>query len=275
MHELKLMDIIECKCILGEGLHVNNGSISWVDINDQKIFWYENSKLFEHKVNLIPSVIYEATLTDIILGSNLGLVSINKNTKEVKYLSDFENQHDVRNFRSNDGGIFQNQKYLSYMHIDRPDKFSGFIYRISNEKYILEESNIFIPNSFIPISKNEILISDSLHGEIWKYQSDEYGNLTNKKLWYKFKSNKKIAPDGGCLIGEYIYLCLWDDASIGVFNQNGNLVTKIELPVLRPTNCKFNPNKSELWVTSAREGLNEKALHKFPESGNTLVYGLN
>ena len=271
----KLLNVIDCKCNLGEGLYTNSRSVCWVDINDQKIFLYENNKLFEFLINLIPSIIYEITSTEIILGSNLGLISINKKTKEEKFLLDPIDQHDTQYYRSNDGGVLQNHKYLSFMHIKKPNDFCGYVYRISNKKYILEESNIFIPNSFIPLTENEILISDSFCGEIWKYQLNRYGSLTNKKLWFKFNSNEKIAPDGGCRIGKYIYICLWDDSSIGVFSIDGNLLTKIELPVLRPTNCKFNPNKSELWITSAREGLDTKSLNNYPESGNTLIYALN
>jgi len=46
------------------------------------------------------------------------------------------------------------------------------------------------------------------------------------------------------------------------------------MPVVRPTNCKFDSDNSMLWVTSASEGLTKKELEKYPQSGNTMVYKL-
>ena len=71
-----------------------------------------------------------------------------------------------------------------------------------------------------------------------------------------------------------VFIALWDDSAIAVFNENGILLKKLTLPFLRPTNCKFNAISSQLWVTSAFEGLSKEQKKLFPESGNTLVYDL-
>ena len=79
----------------------------------------------------------------------------------------------------------------------------------------------------------------------------------------------------GCIVEEMILISLWDNSSIGVFKKNGELIEILDIPVLRPTNCKFLKNKSELWVTSAMEGLSKSHKRAYPSSGDTLVFDIN
>ena len=67
-------------------------------------------------------------------------------------------------------------------------------------------------------------------------------------------------------------ISLWDDSSIGVFSKKGELLQRIDLPVKRPTNCKFDLSQNQLWITSAYEGLTNKQLLKYPLSGDTFVF---
>ena len=111
-----------------------------------------------------------------------------------------------------------------------------------------------------------------MKGQIWLYQLDEHGYLLEKTLWAQLDSS--IAPDGGCLIGDYVFLTLWDDASIAVFDKSGMMLEKLSLPIIRPTNCKYDAVYSQLWVTSAAEGLSEEQMRSYPLSGNTIVYNI-
>ena len=69
--------------------------------------------------------------------------------------------------------------------------------------------------------------------------------LIKKKNWLNI--NQNIAPDGGCIYNQKIYLTMWDDASIYVYNLNRKLVEKIDMPVKRPTNCKIDAINSKIW----------------------------
>ena len=76
------------------------------------------------------------------------------------------------------------------------------------------------------------------------------------------------------MIGDSIFLSMWDGATITILNKDCELLDTIDLPVIRPTNCKFNPESSELWVTSASEGLSPNLLQRYNQSGNTFMYKL-
>ena len=59
-----------------------------------------------------------------------------------------------------------------------------------------------------------------------------------------------------------------------VFTEDGELVEKLAVPVVRPTNCMYNVKKGQLWVTSASEELSKIQFMKHHDSKSTLVFDL-
>ncbi len=270
--DIKLKNQISCKCSLGEGLLVSNSFNSWVDINNDNLFIYKDSKAKKINLNSKPSVCLDVKKNIITLGCDKGLSQYDLDTCLETVISN-KFDHDISLYRSNDGCSMNDDFILGFMHRERPEKYKGYIYYISNSCWHLIDSTISIPNGFIEIDQRKILISDSLSGEIWLFEFEINGTLKSKKLWAKIEGS--IAPDGGCIVEEMILISLWDNSSIGVFKKNGELIEILDIPVLRPTNCKFLKNKSELWVTSAMEGLSKSHKRAYPSSGDTLVFDIN
>tara|TARA_X000000950_G_scaffold285964_1_gene393406 strand:+ start:2871 stop:3719 length:849 start_codon:yes stop_codon:yes gene_type:complete len=270
---LSNFSIISSKCDLGEGLFVNGLAAAWVDINKSKIFLYKNS-LTEFDVKNRPSVIYQMSEDILIFGSENGICKIDLKNKTEELINDitYSSNLNLKDFRSNDGGYCGDFQYLGFMHKNNPEKYSGYIFLIKDEKWILIDNKIHIPNSFIDLGNNFLLISDSLSSEIWLFNFAADGELRTKKIWRVLGGGQ--TPDGGCKIGEYIYLSMWDDNVINIYNLKGEYINNFKVPVLRPTNCKFDEYDSKLWITSASCGLNKEQLSDFPESGNTFAYKL-
>ena len=84
----------------------------------------------------------------------------------------------------------------------------------------------------------------------------------------------KFSPDGGCRIKDLIFISFWGDSSIWVFNEQAEILDKLNLPFKNPSNCKYDPKGKKLWVTSAREGLSKMDLSMYPQSGDTKVFKL-
>jgi sugar lactone lactonase YvrE len=114
-------------------------------------------------------------------------------------------------------------------------------------------------------------VSDSLTGDIWCLELDASGALKSKKIWATLSGK---SPDGGCRAGNYVLIAIWDAAEIAVFTREGQLLQSLPVPVLRPTNCKFDDRSSRLWVTSATTGLTPNQLAAYPDSGKTMVFNL-
>ena len=269
---ISLKKTIPSGCELGEGLFVKNGKAVWVDINNNYLMVYEEDVLTWHVTHYKPSVVYNINENEVILGSDVGLTAFNTTTKREAVINDVSGMHNTGEYRSNDGGFYETHQLLSYMHRSDPENNLGFVYRVSDKSNSLIDDSLHIPNSFIEIEPSKILISDSLKGEIWLYQLDALGNVAEKTIWAKLESG--IAPDGGCLVEDLVLIALWDGAAIAVFDTDGKLLNKLVLPVIRPTNCKFDKTSSQLWITSATEGLSKEQMSLYPDSGSTLVYDL-
>jgi len=81
------------------------------------------------------------------------------------------------------------------------------------------------------------------------------------------------SPDGltvdadGC-----VWVALWGGAAVRRYTPDGVLDREIALPVDQPTACCFGGDDlTDLYVTTARTGLDESALAARPLSGSVLV----
>ena len=81
-----------------------------------------------------------------------------------------------------------------------------------------------------------------------------------------------VAPDGLTVDEDGgIWVALWDGGAVRRYAPDGTLLTEVELPVDRPTSCAFGgPDRSTLYVTTARHGLDEGALTRQPEAGHVF-----
>ncbi|MDB2504040.1 SMP-30/gluconolactonase/LRE family protein [Gammaproteobacteria bacterium] len=270
--KLSLNNAAVTRCILGEGLYLNGSTAGWVDINSNRLFVDDSKGLTEFCIRNKPSVILQVFNNSVILGCDVGIVVFDTVTRREEVLRDALGNHDLGLYRSNDGGSYGNYSLLSFMHRHNPSDNAGYVYNITGDTWTLLDQSIAIPNTFIEIQRSKILISDSLNGQIWLFELDSSGSLEAKRLWAEIESG--AAPDGGCMVGDFVLIALWDAAAIAVFSKNGDLIDKMAIPAIRPTNCKYDAKNSQLWVTSASEGLSESQLSEYPDSGNTFVFDL-
>ena len=241
MLKITLLNTYRSKCSLGEGLLLGDHGAAWVDINSHLIFIADAQELLQYSTRSTPSIVLEVNQNDIQFGSDDGLCSLCKKTgKEIKLLA--VPHTTAAYYRSNDGCCCGADQLLGFMHRHNPSDNAGYVYRISGASWDLLDTTIHIPNTFVEIEPSKILISDSLKGQIWLFDLDLNGNLSNKTLWAQLETG--VAPDGGCLVSDCILIALWDT------------------------------EKSQLWVTSASEGLSQDLLKEYPDSGNTFVFDL-
>lgn len=77
-------------------------------------------------------------------------------------------------------------------------------------------------------------------------------------------------PDGMAIdASDNLWIAQWDGGCVGGWDpRRGRLRERIDLPVRRPTSCAFGgPRLDELYVTTARQGLDPATLAKEPLSG--------
>jgi sugar lactone lactonase YvrE len=78
-----------------------------------------------------------------------------------------------------------------------------------------------------------------------------------------------IAPDGLTVDDRGdIWVALWGGGVLRRYHPDGSLLATVAVPVDRPTSCAFGgPGRSTLFVTTAREGLDQASLQRQPDAG--------
>lgn len=262
----------QTQCSLGEGLYFKEGSLGFVDINKNQIFIISENDIVSYEVDNKPSVIFDIK-QKILFGSESGIVSLDPVTQHERLITSFKEQHSFCDYRSNDGVMSDDLILLSFMHREKSDSIEGRIYSIKENTIRLIDDELFIPNSFVNIGENNFLISDSLLGQIWKFEFNSRGELDNKSLWYENKDN--FTPDGACVVGDEILFAMWDKSCLSAFSFKGEHLRDLKVPFKRPSNCKYNDSTKEIAITSAREGMSNLDLEEYPFSGNTLVFNMD
>lgn len=257
-------------CDLGEGLELGaDGTVAWLDIHGHKIYIVRDDVEQCFPVQSQATVIFRVSDRSLEFGSLAGIINLDLDTGVERLLISPPTQK-RQCLRSNDGCYMGEGRYLmGFMHPLEPSINPGQLFYYCGHAWHLIDNDIAIPNTFLEISENMFLISDSLLGVVWKYQLDLSGRLLGKAYWMEFDG---CTPDGGCVHQGYAFIALWDGGCVCRINLVSKERTDYPIPVPRPTNCAVAKSGTTLWVTSAREGLSSEALQQFPLSGKTLSF---
>ena len=81
-----------------------------------------------------------------------------------------------------------------------------------------------------------------------------------------------VAPDGLTVDDRGdIWVALWGGGELRRYRPDGSLLTSVAVPVDRPTSCAFGgPDRTTLFVTPAREGLDRASLERQPDAGRVF-----
>jgi sugar lactone lactonase YvrE len=81
-----------------------------------------------------------------------------------------------------------------------------------------------------------------------------------------------VAPDGLTVDEDgNIWVALWGGGTVQCYSPDGSLLRTLAVPADRPTSCAFGgPDRATLFITTAREGLDEAALARQPDAGRVF-----
>lgn len=99
------------------------------------------------------------------------------------------------------------------------------------------------------------------------------GNVRNRRKLVSIPAEAGV-PDGMAVdaLG-YIWVALWGGAAIRRFAPDGTLDQVVEIPAKQVTSCAFGGRDlTDLYITSACEGLAESELRAHPHSGALFVH---
>jgi sugar lactone lactonase YvrE len=116
-------------------------------------------------------------------------------------------------------------------------------------------------------------LADSPTERIWVFDYDaDTGAATNRRLWLD-RGHAPGRPDGGTVDADGCYWSArWRGGCVVRFTPQGRVDRTIELPVEQVTMCTFGgPSLDTLYVTTARNGLDDMALARQPLAGSLFA----
>lgn len=263
---------------LGEGplWHSERNSILWIDILEKKLFELNQStqKLQVYSLpERVGTVVIESKNT-VIVALQGGLARVNLDTQHLDWLTDLEKE--IPTNRPNDGKCDpQGRLWQGTMDMDCKDG-AGTLYCIDNEfNRAVKLTNLSVSNGMAwALDGQRFYFIDSPTYRIDAYFFDgKTGNIEFEKTAVSIPKIMGM-PDGMTIDNEgMLWVAHWSGFTVRRWNPNtSECLETIELPVPQITSCAFGgEGLDQLFITSARTGMSESDLGKYPESGNLFV----
>jgi sugar lactone lactonase YvrE len=265
--------IFDAKATLGEGpaWDAKTQTLYWVDILGKRIHaWGEVlTQLDEMPGCVVPSK--NGRLVFSLSGpeGRFSFVDLDPASGQQTVLASLDSELPTNRF--NDGKCDSAGRLLAgTMHREARDP-SGALYSFDGRETTRLLHGITISNGLAWSANHQTLYY--IDTPTYKVQAFDYelatGRITNPRVAIQIPRTLG-APDGmtSDLQGN-LWIAMWGGAQITKWDPNtGKLLEQIPVPALQTSSCVFGgKDMNELYVTSARTGMSEADLKKYPLSG--------
>ena len=174
--------------------------------------------------------------------------------------------------RFNDGKCDRRGRFWAGTMDDAATEPTGSVYRLSADGRVTRVLSGYIVTNGIGWSPDDrtMYFTDSKNKVILAYDFDAgVGELANERVFATVPAGEGT-PDGLTVDAEgCVWSAHWDGWRITRYRPDGTIAEVIAMPVRRPTSCAFGgKGLDRLYVTSAREGLDEDTLAEGPLAGS-------
>ena len=271
--------IWKAKTILGEGtLWVpSHKTIFFVDIKKKNIliFNIKSKKKRIIKLNKEIGFLTHIRKSIFLLGLKSELRIINLKTNKI--LKSIKIEKDIPLNRLNDGKTDPVGRLWFGTMDDLEKKCSGSLYCLDNHLRLHKvDVKYFITNGPSFLDENNFYHTDSRTRVIYKIKINNELKILKKTIFLKFNAIDG-SPDGMTTdIKNNLWVCHYRGACISVYDLKGNKIHKISIPAKNITNCTFGGfDNNELFISTARKGMNANEIKKYPLSGSLFKVKTN
>ena len=259
-------------CALGEGAfwHPTRSEFFWFDILNKTLHSKARSWRFEDMISACGWVSHD----QLIVASEKALLLFDLTTGTRDLTCAVEVFNDVT--RSNDGrGDPWGGFWISTMG-KNAEAQAGSIYRYFQGQLHTLFTDLTIPNAicFAP-DRRCAYFSDSAAGLVWRQPLDDQGFPQGTRQLFLDFSDQPFGPDGAVTDANGTFWnAQWGAGRVAAYDPQGNFLHAVKLPAAHTSCPAFGgPDLSDLYVTSATQGLNDQDLANTPEHGQTFVVG--
>jgi len=259
--------VFDARTELGEGpvWDEKTQTLYWLDILGKKI--YAGTELLAQLDDFIGCFALCGN-GHFLLGKRLSFVDFEPGSNHQTVLASVSG---LENNRINDGKCDPAGRFIAGTMDMNEKEPSGFVYSFDGEQVTQLLGGIRISNglTWSPDYKTFYYI-DTPTREVKAFDYDlKTGQIANPRVVINVPESLGW-PDGMTSDTEgNLWIAMWGGSQVTRWNPNtGQLLEQISFPVLLTSSCVFGgKNMNELYVTSARKGLSEADLAKYPLSG--------
>ncbi len=259
------------KATLGEGpaWDAKTQTLYWVDVLEKRI--YAGSKLFLQLDDFV-SCLAPRTDGGFVIAQRFGFWTFEPDTNKLFTLASPKGE--PSNNRFNDGKCDPRGRFVAGTMDHNEQETSGSLYSLSPEgriKKLLKDVRISNGLAWSPDCATMYFI-DTPTREVKAFEYDiETGQIANPRVLIHFEDTFGW-PDGMTTDANgNLWIAMWGGARVTQWNPRGVLMEQFGIPALNPTSCVFGgPNLNELFITTARVGMDAAAMKKYPQAGGVF-----
>jgi sugar lactone lactonase YvrE len=277
---MKLVTTVPTACHLGEGPLWNerDGKLWWTDILRNRLHRLDPASGAVETIDTPERLCSYAFLPEganrILAAFETGLAYFDIETKSLAWIERVEALGSGRRF--NDGRTDREGRFWVGTMVENEAMAgaqSGVLFRLDGFGLSAQAAGISISNSLCTSPDGRILyFADSPKQLIFAFDLDpDSGAIANKRV---FAEVTEGYPDGAVVDEEgCLWSARWGAGEVVRHAPDGRVVSRLKVPASQPTCPAFGgPDRKTLFVTSAREGLDDAALAADPEAGNLFLY---
>jgi len=266
--------ILNARAELGEGpaWEAQAGRLYWVDIHAGHLHIFDPHDGTDHRIDVGEFLGCAAPRQSggVALGLRNGFATLDLATEKLTHLVDPEPS--LTGHRFNDGKCDPAGRFLAGTMNDIETTPTGSLYSLAPDgtwKALIREVRTSNGLAWSPDYRTFYFIDTPTH-LVMAYDYDlATGEIANPRPAVSIPPEMGW-PDGMTSDAEgMLWVALWGGARLTRWNPaTGGLLAEIPFPALNVSSCCFGgANLTDLYITTAREGMNAAELEKYPLSG--------
>ncbi|MCD6476267.1 MAG: SMP-30/gluconolactonase/LRE family protein [Anaerolineaceae bacterium] len=278
MRDVQAKLLYDATAALGEGpaWDARVKKLYWVNIDGAEVHVFNPETGDDRVIDLSNQFSHIGTIAPtsnsgkVMIAPDLKIALLDLATEEVEILAEVEG----KNERFNDGKCGPVGNFVvGTMHASDP---LGKLYNYNSEAgVVFVQDGVKTSNGlgWSPDYRTMYYV-DSKYKEVYVFDYDlETGMLSNKRVAFKLPEGD-YSPDGLTTDKEgMIWLAWWKGFCVTRWNpETGEMIGKVAVPAPQVTACCFGGDEMKtLYITTARTGLGEETLAKYPHAGSLFV----
>jgi sugar lactone lactonase YvrE len=265
--------ILDAQATLGEGpaWDAKTRTLYWIDIVDRRIHYHRDDEDGFIQLDVMPGCLAPARDESLIVAAQASILTVEPATAKQTVLVSVS---EPANNRFNDGKCDPAGRFLAGT-MDMDEKISsGALHSFDGSQVMRLLEGVCISNglAWSPDHKTFYHI-DTPTREVKAFDYDlATGQIANPRVVICVPETLGW-PDGMTSdMDGNLWIAMWSGAQVTRWNpQTGRLLEQIPLPAKLVTSCVFGgENLNELYITSARRGLDQADLTAYRYSGSLM-----